>query len=219
MAWGRWPARMLAVAVAIIFPTIPAHSSAAEPKKPAASRGVLPMDRSEFWAIIGRTTSLEARSDEQAAALRSELDRLSPDQIAAFEATFDDLMRQSYSWSLWGADFVIHGGASDDSFEYFRVWLISKGKGVFEAVSKDPDSLADLLASDSVGPLEFEDFAYVARDAWEAKTGKDSSEMPQFADMIYPGVEPSGEPFKEDEEYLAKRYPRLWKRFGHNPAQ
>jgi hypothetical protein len=183
------------------------------------SNPVPSMDRAKFWAVIERTTSHEADSEDQATALRSELDSLAADQIAAFEATFDELMRESYSWNLWGAAYVVHGGASDDGFEYFRVWLISKGQRVFEAVSKEPDSLADMLAPDSKGPLEFEDFAYVAREAWQAKTGKDFDDMPRVAEMIYPGVEPSGEPFKEDEEYLAKRYPKLWKRFGHNPAQ
>jgi len=177
------------------------------------------MDRTKFWKIIEHTKPLEADSDAQAAALRTELDRLAPVQIVAFEATFDQIMRESYSWDLWGATFVVHGGASDDGFEYFRVWLISKGRAVYETVLKDPDSLADLLAADSIGPLEFEQFAYIAREAWAAKTGHDAGQMPDAAAMMYPGVEPTGEPLQENEAHLAKRYPKLWKRFGHNPVQ
>lgn len=197
----------------------PESAASSEKPHPKDSSPISLMDHAQFWAIIERTTSHEADTDDQTSALRSELSKLTADEIASFEATFDEIMRGSYSWNLWGAAYVVHGGASDDGFEYFRVWLISKGQKIFEAVSKDPDILADVLAADSSGPLEYEDFAYVAREAWEAKSGKDLDEMPRVADMIYPGVEPSGDPFKETDEYLAKRYPKLWKRFGHNPAQ
>lgn len=175
-----------------------------------------PMDRERFWQIIERTTPSEANTDAQVAALRKELDSLNPAEIAAFDATFDQIMRESYSWDLWGAAYVVHGGASDDGFEYFRNWLISKGRPLYEAVLKNPDSLADKLAADSSGPLEFEGFAYVAREAWAARTGRDGSEMPGGAQ---PYGEPTGQPFEEDAAHLARRYPKLWKRFGNSPAQ
>ena len=35
----------------------------------------------------------------------------------------------------------------------------------------DPDSLADILVANVEGVLEFEDFAYVARQVWGEKTG------------------------------------------------
>ena len=182
------------------------------------TKSIMPMPRERFWAIIAQSLPHEANTDEQSKALKNTLLTLSPADIAAFEATFDDVMRSSYSWDLWGAVYVVHGGASDDGFEYFRCWLISKGQGVFEAVSKDPDSLADMMAGDSSGPLEYEEFAYIARSAWEAKTGKSVDAMPRVANMIYPDLKPTGTPFQEDAPYLAKRYPKLWKRFGHNPA-
>jgi Protein of unknown function (DUF4240) len=112
---------------------------------------------------------------------------------------------------------VVHGGASDDGFEYFRRWLISKGQRVFEKVSANPDSLADILAPKITGVLEFEEFAYVARNVWSEKTGRRSGEMPNAAEMIYLSVEPSGTRFEEDAAYLAKRYPKLWQRFGTRP--
>ena len=84
---------------------------------------------------------------------------------------------------------------------------------MFEAVSANPDSLADMLASGSRGDLEFEDYAYVAREVWAAKTGLDWNDMPVIANMIYDS-EPKGQSFSEDQEALAKRYPKLWDRFG-----
>ena len=42
-----------------------------------------------------------------------------------FEAAFRRYLNEAYTWDLWGAADVIHGGCSDDGFEYFRRWLVS----------------------------------------------------------------------------------------------
>lgn len=122
-------------------------------------------------------------------------------------------MRDSYTWDLWGAAYVANGGASDDGFEYFRCWLISKGRRVFEQILRDPDSLADFIAEGETGDFEFEEFAYVARNAWSKKTGNDWNEMPVVANMIY-NADPKGTPFSEDPNELRRRFPKLWRRFG-----
>jgi len=171
------------------------------------------LSEQDFWALIDHSAVLEADPNAQLAELRASLDRLKPDQIAEFEQIFDQTMRQSYSWDLWGAAYLANGGASDDGFEYFRCWLISKGRAAFEMVAADPDKLAGLLAPESEGEFEFEEFAYVARGAWAAKTGRDWNDMPLVANMMY-DAKPSGLAFSENPAELAKRYPRLWERFG-----
>jgi hypothetical protein len=54
-------------------------------------------------------------------ALRTELRALSLDEIIAFEVAFRRYLNEAYTWDLWGAAYVIHGGCSDDGFEYFRL--------------------------------------------------------------------------------------------------
>jgi hypothetical protein len=192
-------------------------NAGSQPESQSAARieiGPGPLSLDGFWALIDHSATLESDADAQVADLRVSLQRLTPDQIADFEKLFDETMRNCYSWDLWGAAYLSNGGASDDGFEYFRCWLISKGRRVFEAVSADPDSLAELLAPGEGGDLEFEEFAYVARDAWAAKTGRDWNEMPVVANMAY-DIEPKGSPLIESREALARRYPKLWKRFGN----
>ena len=174
------------------------------------------MSDERFWALVDATKSNASDPERQIAALRTSLAQLSIPDIEAFEAAFDAQMQRSYSWDLWGAAYVIHGGASDDSFEYFRCWLISKGKAVFEKVLADPDSLADLLAPKVEGVLQFEEFAYVARKVWGEKVRRPGREMPNAAPMMYHRA-PSGTEFEESPSSLAKRYPKLWRRFGNNP--
>jgi hypothetical protein len=176
---------------------------------------VTPMSEDQFWAIIASTTAYESDPDAQLAALHAALSRLSVEQVLAYEATFDQLMRRSYSWDLWGAAYLINGGASDDGFEYFRCWLISRGREVFERSVADPDSLADIVPMDATDGLDFELFAYVAREVWGEKTGQASNLMPNAAPMMYPDLQPSGVKFETDGSSLARRYPKLWRRFGH----
>ena len=175
------------------------------------------MSDDSFWALIGATAVFESDPERQLAALRDALAKLSVNEIEAYEVAFEEQLTRSYSWDLWGAAYVVHGGASDDGFEYFRCWLISKGRAVFEKVMENPDSLANMLPQTVEGVLEFEEFAYVAREVWAQKTGRSGDDMPDAANLIYPGREPFGERFEEDPEYLAKRYPKLWRRFGTNP--
>jgi hypothetical protein len=175
--------------------------------------GAEPLTDKNFWDLIDHSTAFEAKTDAQLADLRASLSRLSASQIADFERIFDETMRQSYSWDLWGAAYIANGGSSDDGFEYFRCWLISKGRNVFHKAVANPDTLADLLAPGSGGDFEFEEFAYVAREAWQAKTGRGWNDMPVIANMANDNKS-SGAAFSDNPAELAKRYPKLWKRFG-----
>jgi hypothetical protein len=178
---------------------------------------VAPMSADAFWAIIDRTAALEADPEGQLEALRTGLQTLSAEEVVAFTNAFEQQLRRAYRWDLWAVASIAHGGASDDGFEYFRRWLISKGRAVFERVLADPDSLADLIAPDSEGVLEFEEITYVSWEVWGAKTGREPSEIPMSTDFMTLGVEPDGAPSPDDQDELARTYPRMWARFGERP--
>src|SRR5688500_9900635 len=80
-----------------------------------------------FWSMIDTSGRNGASPEVQAAALRASLEELSLADIEDFERIFHTKMRAAYSWDLWGATHIIHGGASDDGFDFFRCWLISRG--------------------------------------------------------------------------------------------
>lgn len=169
-----------------------------------------------FWTIIERTRSPGSDQERQISALATELSKLPPDEIAAFDAAFRRQMSASHTWDLWGAAYVIMGGASDDGFEYFRAWLISLGREVFEAARVDPDALAGLIPADFDEAPDFELLAYVAAEAWAERTGGDAADLWDQHEAI-PEVEPSGQPFDESPQALESRYPRLWARFSESP--
>lgn len=202
-------ARLIAAAVASIALSFAFCATADTHPK------VLPMSDDKFWSIVDATRAPQPNA--QIKALHAALEKLPVEDIEAFEVAFGNQLKRSYSWDLWGADHVIHGGASDDAFEYFRRWLISRGRRDFEGAVADPDSLAGIIPSNAHEPLEFEELAYVARDVWSEKTGRPASEMPVGAELVYVGLDPSGRPFDESEAALSARFPKLWKRFGANP--
>jgi hypothetical protein len=178
------------------------------------------MNETQFWTIIDLTAKFENDPEKQLESLHAELRKLTSDEIMQFELAFNEMRRRAYSWELWGAAYVLHGGASDDGFEYFMRWLVSKGRAVFENVVADPESLAIILAPEPGGPCEFEEFAYVASKVWQEKTGinpweDDQGRFPYTG--APPAADPAGTPFKDSEQYLSKAYPKLWERFGHSP--
>lgn len=67
---------------------------------------------------------------ERPRALHDALLRLSDDQLLSFERLHFAFMYRAYTWELWGAAYVINGGCSDDTFEYFRAALIALGEDV-----------------------------------------------------------------------------------------
>ena len=167
-----------------------------------------PMPETRFWAIIDST-----RTDDQVQQvmwLKTKLSALTPEEIAAFAACFDRQLQRANRWDLWGAAFVAMGGASDDGFEYFRSWLIGRGRRDFERVLADPDSLSAIAPAEAE-QLEFEGLAGVVAMVWSARTGKPKDAMPRSTGDAAP---PAGKPFSEDPAALAKRYPKLWRRFG-----
>jgi hypothetical protein len=184
----------------------------------AMNESVMSEDR--FWELIDLSSEYEADPARQLEVLKQALLDLSPAELEAFERAFQREQLRAYTWKLWGAAYVINGGASDDGFEYFQRWLISKGREIFNAAVSDPDSLADILADDTQGPCEFEEFVYVASSVWQEKTGinpwQDSKGRFPYTGAP-PANNPSGTPFKEDENFLAKQYPKLWARFGKSP--
>src|SRR6266542_1621144 len=133
------------------------------------------MDESQFWAIV-ESGGWKAHEDpeRQLAAVRKQLCKLSPENVQDFHRQFNRKLADAYTWDLWGAAYLINGGGSDDGFHYFRAWLISRGRSVYEAAVENPDTLAGLTDPER-DDYEFEDLWGVSQDAYRELTGE---EMP-----------------------------------------
>jgi hypothetical protein len=140
---------------------------------------------------------------------RQVLTALPAAEVGELNQPLHDLMAASYRVDLWGAAYQLNGGCSDDGFEYFRGWLLTQGREVFERVVADPDALADLpairkAAEDDELDLECEDMLAVVADAFRALTG--TYDLPA-TDGRYPELEEFWD-FDDDDEFR-RRLPRL----------
>jgi hypothetical protein len=88
----------------------------------------------------------------------------------------------------------------------------------YEAALADPDSLADFDAKGWPWDYwDFEEFYYVAVEVFREKGGEGDVRDHSEPEAGLGGPGPTGEPLPEDDNDLARRYPRLWARFGENP--
>jgi hypothetical protein len=177
-----------------------------------------PMPADKFWQIVARAAESDHDPDVHVNALRAALRELTLEEIISFEVAFRRYLNEAYTWDLWGAAYVIHGGCFDDGFEYFRRWLVSRGRRVYEAALAAPDSLAEQDVRP--GPWnvwEFEEIYYVATKVFNEKGGAGDVRDYSEGEAGLGGPGPSGEPFREYEAHLARRYPKLWQRFGATP--
>ncbi|MFD3699907.1 DUF4240 domain-containing protein [Streptomyces sp. NPDC058646] len=168
------------------------------------------MDKQTFWKLI-ETAREQVEADQVAERAAMLLSALPVTEVAAAQQVLWDLLAESYSSPLWAAAYLINGGCSDDGFDYFRGWLLTQGREVFEAALADPDSLAAhpavREAAEEGLELWDEEALSIAWSAYEAATGH-----PLPADSFtisYPPLDPAWDFDFDDAAETARRLPRL----------
>ena len=156
-----------------------------------------------FWEIVGAAREDAEGPDEVAAGVSSILTERSLEEVVAFDQERRRLQAVSYSYALWGAGYLINGGCSDDGFEYFRSWLFTQGREVFERALTDPDSLAEVFLETDEDEAECEEFMGAAMEVYRERTG----DYPQVETPAFPELGENWD-FDDDAE-MTRRYPRL----------
>lgn len=170
------------------------------------------MNQDDFWFLIDSDINLGY--DRRLAKLVSGLSKKSESEIHGFEQELRRMLFKANDYGILAAAKIIDGYVSDDSFLYFRCWLIGKGKKIFFETLANPDVLEAYIKDDEA--TEFEDLLYVATTAAEKKFGGDEFEDPRDvaveAGLDYEAdPEPRGNDWTEDE--LPLLYPKLWAKF------
>ena len=177
------------------------------------------MDEEQFWAIV-QTAVDEAGDDEDEylEVVKRELSKLSLKEMIGFRLRTDKLLYDSYTSEMWCAGYLMNGGCSDDGFEYFRLWVISRGRKVYEAAMANPDNLIDYIGDDDeMDFFEFESFWYVALEAFEEAVDAElydyiDDENFKTCEGNYPNFEFNWE--EDEPESMQKLCPRLFEKFG-----
>lgn len=170
------------------------------------------LDEDRFWEVVAKSLAESNDEEEQRDFLISEISKLSPEDMVGFRLRTDKLLYDTYTSEMWCAGYILNGGCSDDGFEYFRNWVISRGKETYYKAKENPDSLINEVSEDQ-DEYEFESFWYVALDAFKNKTGKElydyiDNENFKTNEGNYPNFEFN---WSEDEpESMEKVCPRLF---------
>jgi len=158
-----------------------------------------------FWGLID-----QARADTSASAspqrLQKLLSLLSDDDVIGFGHMFYEKLCDLNQWRLWAAGYVIAGGMSDDSFHYFRSWILGKGRDVFAVAMKDPDELGPFVDDNEV---DNELLEYSAVNVLQQRAVE---EDPRDRSDRRADDQPTGEPF--EEHTVAAKFPKLAALFG-----
>jgi len=128
------------------------------------------LEEEKFWKIVESSLENFESEIEQEKKLISEIENLSVKEQIGFKLRTDKLSNEIYTSDMWCAGYIVNGGCSDDGFDYFKSWVISKGKEVYYEVKKNPDALID-YATLEMEEYEFESFGYVALNAFKKATG------------------------------------------------
>jgi hypothetical protein len=173
------------------------------------------LDEDLFWSILDTSLQNFTNQDEQEQVLIQEIENLTPKEMVGFRLRTDKLLYDTYTSEMWCAGYLMNGGCSDDGFEYFRNWVISRGKSTYYKAKQNPDSLISEV-NDDTEIYDFESFWYVALVAFNNKTGKDlydyiDNDKFTTKEGQYPGLEDT---WQEDKpETMKKICPRLYEKF------
>jgi len=147
-----------------------ANENADKPLEIKATKEML--DESKFWDIVNTSVIKTENQDDQEFYIIKQIEKLEPSEMIGFRLRTDKLLHDSYNSELWCAGYIMNCGCSDDGFEYFRNWIISRGQRAYENALSNPDSLIDEF-QEGMEYFEFESFWYLALQAFNNKTGKD----------------------------------------------
>ncbi len=165
------------------------------------------MERQAFWELFDEWC-VQAGSPAQAPqTVLEHLSELSGDQIVAFDRHLRARLASSYNWRMWGAAHLLTGGHCPvNTFQAFRLWLMTHGQAIYEGIIAEPERLADLdLRWGQLEPLLF-----IPTRAYEHAT---AGELIPFTPVPDSHLDKAWA--FDDEDAMRSRYPRLWELTEH----
>ncbi len=184
---------------------------------PTFSKTTEMLDEEVFWRIIDESIkNTQTKSlNHQIGFISEKVKDLRLKEIVGFRMRTDKLLYDTYNSEMWCAGYIMNGGCSDDSFEYFRCWVISRGKEAYYKAKENPDSLISEV-NNSIESYDLEDFWYVANWVFTERTGKNLYDYVDYENFKthegkYPKFEFTWE--EDNPESMRKICPNLYKKF------
>ncbi len=163
----------------------------------------------DFWSVIEKSKKYsEGDVDYQTNQITEILSARPVAEIIIFQNVFTKFHSQSYRSDWWGAAYLVNGGCSDDGFDYFRCWVILKGKKAYDEIWKNPENLTKYINYENIGECEGEALLSAASFAYEKKTNLDDfydkTETPALPEITFD--------WQEEDDSLTIKFPKLSKK-------
>lgn len=161
------------------------------------------MDEKHFWKLI--EDSHHEDPDTHADNLGDVLEDCTVLELVSFDRIYHEKINELRTWDLWGVAWLLLGGASDDSFDYFCDYILGQGQLAHKRAQTHPEDVGlALCAMEYDGDFDSERLRYAAVTLIEEYTTL-TGEPVELSDVY--SAEPTGEEWDEDE--LFERFPRL----------
>jgi hypothetical protein len=132
----------------------------------------------DFWSILEKSLKYSNDLEKQYSFLIKQVSKLSKDKILQFHHHFISLKEKADTELVRAAGYLLHEESlTDDELFGYLGWLVTRGKKVYEAVLKNPDSLAKLNIEELAEVQETELFEGIASEAFEEKYEDDFYEL------------------------------------------
>jgi hypothetical protein len=161
------------------------------------------MNERLFWSLIEESRGCGCSCGEIVEALTERLEAFGLREIRSFQKLLHQFLAMTYTWNHWALAYIAQRGCSDDGFDYFRAWLVTRGEEAYRRAANDLEFAASLIGEENP---QCEGLLYAAEDAYENKKGE------PMGLLRLPKVELKGEEWSENQ--LSQRFPNLCGRFG-----
>ena len=171
-----------------------------------------------FWLLVDNAVKVANGNDlVKEIFLSAVLEKHSLEEIKDFEIAFRQCVFDADDYRVMAAQKIITNYVSDDSYLYFRCWLIGQGRQVYTETLKNPDYLANIVHKGDL--CSWEGLMYVATDAYSRKTGKEEDEtfprnMASKMGLDYDLGPPPTKGTDWTQEQLPALLPKLWMKFN-----
>ena len=161
------------------------------------------IDEEMFWKLIEDARLVSPDQFQFMDNLRPSLERFHPKEIRKFDNILLTKINELNTWELWALAYIVRGGCGDDAFDYFKAWVVSKGRKAFEIIkSLEEDKLVSVFDEDP----QLEELYYLAGEVYETKTSEFMPPVRVKTSKL------TGKRWKEDK--LAEMFPSLYKLFN-----
>lgn len=166
--------------------------------------------RKKFWDYIEKAMANHAEEVDKILYLTNLLKEESDEEIFNFGIILDELLLESYNDKMWCASYLVNADISEDSFDFFRLWLISRGEMIFKDVLENPDNLIKYIGKLEIGEYredlyENEDFFFIAPEAYALKNKETLEDTEDFFENYLDAFDE----YKENIGYVDVDYPKI----------